>query len=370
MRLSQWGLFLAVNVLVGVVLAGCGGVAAPTATLTPAPTNTALEVAQLPTASPTPAPTLPAAQVESPTPTLSPQPPTETPLPSPTPGPYEHTVAASDTLLYIIQLYGYSDLSTGPGSIASEVVALNDMISADILPPPGTVLFIPRQTATPTPANEATAVVAAATGTAEAPNVVFAANTSFFEYVVEDGDTIIAIAGQFGLTLEQIAQLNPDLNFSGCIFEIPSGGPRCIVPLAVGQSLRLPAPTPTPTFSPTPSGSETPTPTPTLTSLVLLFPPRDAEVAAGRLTLQWVGAGVLQPDQSYFVQVTDVTAGNTQFIELTRSTSLTLPESLIPASGQPHLINWTVLVVEPNGQGAFRPIGGPSEVRAFTWQSR
>jgi hypothetical protein len=351
-----------------ILLAGCGG--APVTTPTPTATATPVEIAQVPTATLTLAPTVPPAQVESPTPTLSPEPPTETPLPSPTPGPYEHTVAASDTLLFVIQLYGYTDLSVGPGSVAAEVVALNGMVSADIMPAPGTVLLIPRQTATPTPANEATAVVAAATGTAEAPNVVFGSGTTFFDYTVEDGDTIIGIAGQFGVTLEQIAQLNPDLNFSGCVFEIPSGGPRCIVPLSVGQAIRLPAPTPTPTFSPTPSGSETPTATPTFSSLVLLFPPRNAEVAAGVLTLQWVSAGVLRPEQAYLVQVTDVTAGSTQFTEITRSTTLTLPETLIPTAGQPHTINWTVFIVEPNGQGAYRPIGGSSEVRSFTWQSR
>jgi hypothetical protein len=79
---------------------------------------------------------------------------------------------------------------------------------------------------------------------------------------------------------------------------------------------------------------------------------------------------VLQPEQFYLVQVTDVTAGTTPFVELTRSTTFTLPESLIPTSGRAHTINWTVLVVEPNGQGAYRPIGGPSEVRSFVWQSR
>lgn len=354
-------------VLVG-LLAGCGGTAVPTAT--PSATASPAAMAQVPTVTQTPLPTVPPVQVESPTPTFSPEPPTLTLPPSPTPGPYEHTVEASDTLLYVIQLYGYTDLSTGPGSIAAEVVSLNGMFSADIMPAPGTVLLIPRQTATPTPANEATAVIAAATGTAEAPNVVFSSGTTFFDYTVEEGDTIVGIAAEYGVTLEQIAQLNTDLNFSGCVFEIPSGGPRCIVPLGVGQIVRLPAPTPTPTFSPTPSGSETPTATPTFSSLGLLFPPRNADVAAGVLTLQWVGAGVLQSEQSYLVQVTDVTAGSTQFTGLTRSTSFTLPDSLIPASGEPHTINWTVFIVEPNGQGAYRPIGGPSEVRSFTWQSR
>ena len=108
-------------------------------------------------------------QIESPTPTETPAPPTVTPTATDTPGPYEHTIEANDTLGYIIQLYGYTDLGTGPGSIIAQVVAMNDNIpNADTLPGVGSVILIPRQTATPTPASTEAAAVMQATNAAEA----------------------------------------------------------------------------------------------------------------------------------------------------------------------------------------------------------
>ena len=316
--------------------------------------------------------TLDLPQVESPTPTETPAPPTVTPTATDTPGPYEHTIASGETLGYIIQQYGYTDLSTAPGSIIAEVVAMNDNIpSADILPGAGSVILIPRQTATPTPGSTEAAVVMQATNAAEVPNVQFSANTSFIEYTVQEGDTIISIAGEYNLTLEQIAVLNPELNVFGCNFEIPSGGPNCNIPLQVGQILKLPAPTPTPTLSPTPSGNETPTPTPTYAAPILVYPPQGAVAQPGVFTLQWVGVGVLQANEVYLVEVVDTTAANAPtYRQITRNTSLPLPDSLIPSDGQIHTFNWTVRVAAPNDQGVYRTIGGTAEVRTFQWQSR
>jgi LysM repeat protein len=305
--------------------------------------------------------------VEDATPTFTPGPPTIPPSPTPTLGPYEYTVQSGDTLLYIIQQFGYRDFSVVP-----EVVALNDNIpNPDSLPGAGAVILIPRQTATPTPEgleltptsflNVAIAPTNEQTG--------LSVETGSLDHVVQEGQTIVDIAAIHGITLEVVARLNPDVAFFGCNFEIPSGGPNCNPLVRVGQVLRVPAPTPTPTLSPTPSGSETPTPTPTYAPPHVVSPPQDAVVPAGVFRLEWVGVGVLQPDEVYLVQVTDTITGQTHF-EITRSTSVMLPESMIPTDGQRHVINWTVAVARPNEEGRYRIISGAPQIRTFQWESR
>ncbi|MBL8160818.1 MAG: LysM peptidoglycan-binding domain-containing protein [Anaerolineae bacterium] len=345
----------------------------------PAVTPTIEEIIASPTSEPslTPTPEIipsftPASAVvlESPTATFTLPPPSETFTPSPTPGPYEHVIQQDETLLYIIQLYGYTDLSIGTGGIVDQVVSLNDNIpNADILPPPGSSILIPRQTATPTPGNVATASVIEATTAASSPNVTFPENTGLLEYVVQPNDNVIKIAQDNVLTLAQIARLNPELDFFSCNFEIPSGGPNCNVPLQVGQIINLPAPTPTPTLSPTPSGNETATPTPTLVAPVLLSPPQGAVAEAGVVSLQWVGVGILSAQEYYLVEVTDTTL-NSVFRDLTKENRYQLPDNLIPTDGQVHVMNWTVYVVTPNEQGIYRPISGTPEIRSFQWKSR
>lgn len=308
--------------------------------------------------------------VNSPTPTSTPAPPTETPLPSPTPGPYEYTVKANDTLGYIIAQFGYTDLSTGPGSIIDQVVRMNDSIqSADVLPGPGTVILIPRQTATPTPENVETATAVQATAVANLPNIPTSSTIS--QYIVQPGDTIVGIAELYNTTLGILAALNPDLpGWFTCNLEIPSGGPNCNVILRVGQAINVPAPTPTPTLSPTPSGNETATPTATFVAPVVIFPPEGASAGAGVFSLQWVGVGVLDADEAYLIQLTDLTANKIVLQAVTRDTSYPLPDSLIPTDGQPHNFSWTVYVAKPNADKVYGRVGGDPPEHTFTWASK
>src|SRR5690606_18526456 len=71
-----------------------------------------------------PSPTIAMPQVESATPTMTDAPATSTPTPTDTPGPFEHTIRAGDSLISIIQEYGYTDFNTAPGSIISEIVRI------------------------------------------------------------------------------------------------------------------------------------------------------------------------------------------------------------------------------------------------------
>ncbi len=280
-------------VLIACLLSACNFNPAPQGGATPtiqeiAPTHT-------PEASYTPSqtPTIAIPQVESSTPTPTAAPPTATPTASDTPGPFQHIIREGDSLISIVQEYGYTDFSITPGSILSEIVRINDNVpNADTLPSPGSVILIPRPTATPTPVNTEAAIAMEATNAASVPNVQFSDGVIITQYFVQEGDTIISIAAENNLTLEQIAVLNPDLDFFTCNFENPSGGEGCNVPLQIGQVVNLPAPTPTPTLSPTPSGNETPTPTPTYIAPMLIYPPDGAVAQPFVFTLQWVGVGV------------------------------------------------------------------------------
>jgi len=308
--------------------------------------------------------TSPQPQVATPTPTPTSLPSSVTPTPSETLGPYEHTVAQNDTLITIIQQYGYTDLS-----VIAEIVRINDNIpNPDTLPGPGAVILIPRPTATPTPDDSELTRVAQA-GTPTAIRITLAVQTAIIQHTVVEGETIVGIAQQYSTTLEVLSQLNPDIPFFGCDFSIASGGPDCNPPLQVGQIVNVPAPTPTPTLSPTPSGSETPTPTPTYRAPMVISPPEGGIAMPAPVRLDWVSVGQLQPNEYYLVQVRDTTSGG-EYAQVTRNTSLILPDSLIPTDGQPHVMQWTVRVAFPNDEGVYQPIGGEPPVNTFQWQSR
>jgi hypothetical protein len=358
-------------VCIGLLMVGCSS--APQGGVTPTVEAIVATSTEVPTITLTASPSLvqePIQQIEvgTSTPTATAAPPTDTPIPSPTPGPYEYTIKEQDTLGYIIGQFGYDDLSTAPGHIIDQIVRLNDTIqSADILPGPGTVILVPRQTATPLPENTETAVAIEATA-ANAPNIPTA--SSFTQYVVKEGDTIVGIAQDNNLTIAQIAVLNQGLEISSCNFEIPSGGENCNIQIKVGESLMLPAPTPTPTLSPTPSGNETATPTATFVAPMVIFPPEGALAGAGVFSLQWVGVGVLGPDEAYLIEVTDVTANNIVLRAVTRDTSYTLPDSLIPTDGQTHSLSWTVYVAKPNADKVYGRVGGNPPIHTFSWASK
>lgn len=317
----------------------------------PTPDLSSPEVAQVAvyTASPTPSPM-----------------PTMTPLPTETPGHWEYVVQPGDSLGYIIQLepFNYDNYD-----VLREIVRINDnMNSPDDLPAPGNIILIPRPTATPTLDNTSAGI---ATETRRIDTRTLPENTVFGCHQVKAGETLISIVEQYGgLTLELLSQLNRDIDFRGCDFESPGGGPNCNPLIREGQCINVPFPTPTPTLSPTPSGEETLTPTPTLAAPMLLYPPQDSIAPPGIITLQWVSAGILQPEEYYLVQVTDVTGNTPPWNNVTRGTSIRLPDTLIPTDGETHTIQWIVFVVKANEQGLFIPVGGIGTPKTFQWQSR
>ena len=59
---------------------------------------------------------------------------------------------------------------------------------------------------------------------------------------VAAGENMIAIAVQYDTDAKQLSDLNPEVEFALCDFGLPFGGGECIVDLAEGQALRVPAP--------------------------------------------------------------------------------------------------------------------------------
>jgi hypothetical protein len=201
------------------------------------------------------------------------------------------------------------------------------------------------------------------------PQVNLPGNAQIVQVKIQEGDTIVGIAERNSTTLPIVATLNPQLQFYGCDFTNPSGGPNCNVSLKLGEMVNVPALTPTPTLSPTISGSETPTPTPTYSAPTLFFPPQDASVGARAFQLEWLSVGVLKDKEVYLVEIQDETAG-TQHVDVSASTSYDLPQDMVPSDGQTHTVHWRVSVAAPNDQGQYRYIGAQGDWRTFHWQSR
>ncbi len=358
MKKPVYAVFFAIIALSALTACESGGLPARTPTVAQVPSaspSLPASATAVTTRTPTPPP-----QLEQPTATFTAGPPTETYSPSPTPGPFEYTVQQGDTLLFIIQQAPFNYRDT---NVISEIIALNPSIPRpDVLPPPGSVILIPRQTATPTPEGyEQTRVLL--------PASTPVSNIAVIPHNVAEGETIIGIAASNGTTISLLATLNPSIDFIGCDYSNPIGGPGCSVPLVVGQQVNVPAPTPSPTLSPTFSGSETPTATPTYAPPQPVFPPEGANANARTFQLQWLSAGILLPEETYVIQIEDVTAG-VSHTGVTRSNSYMLPAELVPGDGQPHQIRWRVSVGAPNADGALRIVSGDGGWRTFTWQSR
>jgi hypothetical protein len=284
-------------------------------------------------------------------------------------GPWEYVIQEGDTLGSILfkQPWGYNGYDP---VIQQAVVRLNGMFSTEILPPVGTTILIPQRTPTPIPANfEVTQTAAAISGVGPCGNVACPTNQQFDCHNVEEGESIVVIAEIYNTSLEMMSSLNQNLNWFGCNFTLPSGGPNCSPLISIGQCVTVPLPTPTIVPSATVSGNETATPTPTFAPAKLVYPPEGAVAPAGIFPLQWVSVGILKADEIYLIEVEDTTKGET-WRQVTRDTSLMLPDTLIPTDGQVHQIRWRVSVARRDASGGYVYAGGTGNWRTFQWQSR
>jgi LysM repeat protein len=293
----------------------------------------------------------PAAAVTDSAPTLAPTEtpvpatPTPTPAPTATPAPpLEYTIEAGDTCGGIAQKFGVS---------LNELLALNG-IGENCLIRAGDTVKIPVPTPTAGPTTEGAAAQptlppnAGPTGTVP-PEI---------RYQVTSGDTCIAIAQRFNVTVDFLrAQNNLDENCA----------------LSIGQELMLVFATATPEFTPAPFVLQTPTPRAGYAAPVLISPQAGAALGESEtlVTLQWLTVGLLKPDEWYVVQVQPGQAITVPIYE-TKATSLKLTQDLLGGNTE-DTVTWFVQVKRRAGNDAlgnpvYVDVGPASEVRRFTWR--
>ncbi len=307
-------------------------------------------------------------------------PPTETPTVTPTPGPCEQQVQAGDTLIAIVARCGHRDYS----SLLQAVLDLNNLgdanqlqIGQTVLVPWPTPTIDPNQPPTSTPESQsggsmdsggiAVAVVDPISGLRIPPTPTLIPGITLHQ--VRPDENILVIAVQYRTTLRVLSELNPEIQFAQCDFGLDSGGPGCTVQIGIGQQIRVPAPTPTPTLSPTPSGSETPTPTatPTFNMPMLIGPSDRAFFRSDELvTLRWLGTGILSADQTYRIQVDDITTGQS-FTSDTTELSYVLPAAWQGNDASRHDYRWSVSLIDRDRPEEPYFV---TESRQFTWQGR
>ena len=256
-------------------------------------------------------------------------------------------------------------------NVAGTVVALNDnILNADSLRG-GIRILIPRPTATATPPGaQATQALLATIGLDDTDGAILESGVSVGCHDVVAGDSMVTIAHTYQTTLEILSDLNRgEVDWYGCNFKEPAGGPDCRPTLNIGQCIRVPKPSPTPSKVPTPTGKETATPTATKLAPRLLHPADGEVIEPKPLTLHWLGLTGLSPAEVYLLELIDQTT-NAAFRQVTRANSYDIPEAYIPIDGQNHILQWQVTVARKNAQGEYYYVGMPGEVNTFLWQSR
>ncbi len=314
---------------------------------------------------PTTATSMPTLEIATATATATSVPPTPTRIPTATSAFFEYVVQEDDTMFYIIQLpqhgYGYEP------EVAATVVALNDNIThLDFLPPAGNMIFIPRPTSTATAVGaSATQAVLATIGINQESGAPLRPGSSVGCYEVEEGDSIVAIAEEYETTLEVLSQLNKEIQFFGCAFTEPSGGPDCKPNIQIGQCVFVPMPTALPSKTPTPTGDETATPTATHRAPRMIFPAAGALIGTNALRLQWVAVSGIGAEDEYLVELLDQTASKSLALA-SKANDLSIPQGFVPAAGGPHLMQWRVSVARKT-EGVYTIVGAPGIWRQFEW---
>ena len=231
--------------------------------------------------------------------------------------------------------------------------------------PTATATWTPTSTPTPTPTRTAKSTrTPSPTPTATATPII---------YVIKKGDTLLAIALQYGVTVAALQQINGiadprDLQV-GQVLIIPTGAKE-------GGPTEIPRPTPTTSpLSPLPSASpaitSTPFPAPTLLG------PADGQVfpTDAQIALNWQSVGSLPPDVYYVVTVAYTHNGGTWYDDKvwTQETNWILTEHdyLLELSDDGRF-QWSVQVMQQTGTDETgRPIGIPrspkSKVRTVIW---
>jgi LysM repeat protein len=249
---------------------------------------------------------------------------------------------------------------------------------------------------------------------------------------VQEGETLIVIAEQYGTTIDLILVLNPDVDPAliqvGQVLLIPVATPtpgptstpdpgvptptpadyvvHIVVPgdtlssiaeqygislalvraandlpldddtIRPNQSLVIPMGTPVPSPTPTVDLNATPTPVPPYPGPPLLSPPNGAIILGSEepILLQWASVSVLRDDEWYELSLLQTSRGQAPITHYTRATAWrAFPDRLVDTAAGRLEFSWQVRVVreapDRDGNRGYEAAGMPSEVRSFTWLS-
>jgi len=313
------------------------------------------------------------------------------------------------------------------GSVAVAVLALAilgaggfglySMLAAEPEPEPTAVPVTPTTASTPTPSPTPTETpVPTATPTPVPPRA----------HHVQEGETISDIAELYGVTIDEVLALNPEVDPElinpGQVVLIPADEPAAgaliagetedpestqagfvvhvvssgetLSSIAVDygvsvsairaandlspddetiraeQSLVIPMNTPTPSPTPTPDLNTTPTASPLYASPPLLNPPDGAVLTGGSpVLLQWASVSVLEDNEWYELSLWQPAGGVVSNTVRIRATAWRVPLDLMAeAEGEAPEFLWRVQVVRETAEQVHEKAGAPSEVRGFVWK--
>ena len=142
----------------------------------------------------------------------------------------------------------------------------------------------------------------------------------------------------------------------------------------VNQSLVIPMGTPEPSPTPTVDPNATPTPVPPYPAPPLLSPPDGTVFVSDDepIVLQWASVSVLRDTEWYELTLLQPSGGVMSATIHTRATAWRIPLDLLPAAdADVREFHWQVQVVRELRRSddalAYEEAGAPSQVRAFTW---
>lgn len=184
-------------------------------------------------------------------------------------------------------------------------------------------------------------------------------------YTVQEKDTIFTIAGKFGSTAEEILSVN-GLAQSDIIRPGQSLKiPIRQAPSEVFTNQSIAAAPSSDSASGSGDGSSKIHPAPNLTG-----PPLGATVALTEpVLLRWVSVDLLAPNEWYVVQILPA-GGSAKVLNTvwTKSNSHRIDPSLAPAEGGSATYQWQITIVRVNGGNQLQAASLASEKREFTWQ--
>ena len=276
-----------------------------------------------------------------------------------TPAVVMHTVKAGDSLNAIALQY----------DVDAEALAEANDLGMDAVLQLDQELVVPG--ATPTPLPSPTSTPSPDSGSTDTPSPTPSHTPALLVHTVQEGDNLGAIALQYDVEVEAIAEAN-ELGLNS-VLQLDQ---ELVIP---GLTL-TPVPSPTATLSPTPKATATPSPSPTSADTPtptlpyrqpqLLAPP-DGAMVQGKdqdVVLNWTSVGLLADDEWYMLHLWPPEEEEPMVV-WTKATSWRVPTEMYPGKGVLDAIDWQVTVaVRQGAKNEVVPISLPSERYTFLWR--